>query len=315
MELKSLNVGDTIGIIAPSGVFKSERLMQGLKNLQQIGNFQFRYGLSLHDRVPLIPETEQDLANYDFAGSDGNRVESIMEMFLDEQVKAIFCVRGGHGALRILDWLDYDIIKTHPKIFMGFSDITAYLVAIYQRCGFSTFHGPMIQHDFGRPENELSAPTIHSFQSILMSHKPFDVILVGAIFGGYEIRGKLIGGNLAILTSLLETPFSPDFSDAVLFIEDVNEPIYRIDRMLHQLRLTGKLKNIRGIIFGQTPFKSENIKFLEVIAQTLQVPVAGFLPFGHGFDNIVLPLGGEITIRLLRENQLKTIIKLKTDEI
>ncbi|RMH68368.1 MAG: LD-carboxypeptidase [Gemmatimonadetes bacterium] len=290
-----LQPGSTIGVIAPSGVFNPQRLQHGLDRLRQVGDFTFRFAKNLGERTPLIPGNLSQ--NYEFSGSDPDRIDSLHTMFADEEIEAIFCVRGGHGVLRILDQLDYDLIRSHPKILMGFSDITALLLAIHQQCDFTTFHGPMIQHDWGRATSEVSTITRESFQKLLVEGTAYHMEISGHLFRADRISGQLIGGNLAMLTSLLGTPFFPDVRGKILFLEDVNEHIYKLDRMLHHLRLANQLNHLHGIIWGQTPLAPTDHAFLRMIADRFRLPVAGFLPFGHAHDNVILPLGGVIDLQ------------------
>jgi muramoyltetrapeptide carboxypeptidase len=242
-----------------------------------------------------------------FSGTDRDRASDVNAMFADKDVKAIFAVRGGWGCARILPFLDYKMIAANPKLLIGYSDITALHMAIAARCGFTTVHGPVGVSAWGKA-------SVESFQQIAfrgemplyqnpvmtedrLAQKRFRK---QTIRGG-TARGRLIGGNLTVMSALVGTPYLPSFDGAILFIEDIDEAEYRIDRMLTQVGQAGILRAAAGVIFGQcTDCKARDgssyggFTLSDVLRQhlgTLSVPVfqGGF--FGHISDQFSLPIG------------------------
>jgi muramoyltetrapeptide carboxypeptidase len=279
-----LKKGGTIGVIAPSGIVKQEELASGIKRLEELG---FRVVTGQHVRK----------AYRYMAGSDQERADDLHEMFSKPEVNAILCARGGYGSTRLLPLLDEALIRNHPKILIGSSDVTALLVYLVQRVGLVAFHGPMVVPNFGRV---YSSMTSEGLIQATVSTEP-----VGPVhFKGIQMlrkgiaEGPLIGGCLSILCSLLGTPYEPEMEGAILLIEDVNEAPYRIDRMLTQLKAAGKFLGVRGIIFGRMvkcePKVHEGYRLEDVILEVLEDvrgPILYGLPVGHGGKQVTLPLG------------------------
>lgn len=212
-------------------------------------------------------------------------------MFLDPEIKAVFCSRGGYGSLRILDKIHFDLIKANPKIFVGYSDITALLIAIQKMTGLVTFHGPVFEKLASAHNNNWEI-----FSQIITSDNYYQEIKFSegrVIFPGKAV-GALIGGNLSLICHLIGTPFLPSFDGYLLFIEERGESLYRIDRMLTHLKLSGQLLGLAGLIAGEFEecgdINAIN-QLLMHIAHDLHIPVATGLPVGHGRKNIALPLG------------------------
>jgi len=245
------------------------------------------------------------------AGADEIRLNDLHMAFADKNVKGIFAARGGYGAGRLLPYLDYDLIRKNPKIFVGYSDVTALHLAINQQCGFVTFHGPMPAADFSRG---VLAFTLDSFKNMIFgspkgliknpANTPLKTIVPG------WAKGPLTGGNLCLLAASLGTPFELDASGRILFIEEIAEEPYRIDRMLLQLHQAGKLRAAAGIILGS--FAPETLETLEMcineIIKKAGKPTIAGLACGHTSPNITLPLGrvveldaGSGTIKLLNQ--------------
>ncbi|MCY0874953.1 MAG: LD-carboxypeptidase [Firmicutes bacterium] len=290
-----LRPGDTIGIIAPASPTSRDELARALAIFSTFG-YPVRLGRSVHEHVGYL------------SGSDAVRAYDIHTMFGDDEVKAIVCLRGGYGTLRLLNLLDYSFIARHPKIFVGYSDITALHVAFSQRANLLTFHGPMVANLAARQ------PDMQSW------HILFDLLSDPATFPTYSgdtprsgdgacsftihegsAQGALTGGNLSLLVSTLGTPYEVDTRDKILLIEDVDEQPYRIDRMLTQLLHAGKLHAARGILC--TDFKrsetspQQGWRIADVLSDRLSsVPIPAFygLPVGHCFPNFTLPIGGLI---------------------
>lgn len=294
---KRLAQGMTIGLIAPaSNAGENEDIRYAIDVVKSLG-FKVKTGKHLFDRTLYL------------AGEDKNRADDVNAMFADDEVDGIFALRGGYGSPRILPYLDYEMIGRHPKVIMGYSDITALLNAITTQCGFVTFHGPVARQSF-------SDYTLAEFRKVLMdsgknivigSPPPFETgpgkvertNRLTRIYPG-KARGHLIGGNLSLLVKLLGTPYEPDFRGAILVLEDVNEEPYRVDGMLTHLWLAGRLQEVAGIVFGKcTDCESEggNSFSLEEVLENrclpLKVPCIRGMMIGHVEDQTVVPIGGE----------------------
>lgn len=277
-----LKKGDTIGLAAPAGPIDEESIRQGLQLLRAGGikNVKFATDICRHENF--------------LAGSDQRRLEELHQLWDDDEVKAILAVRGGYGCARLLPGLDFDLIRKKPKILVGFSDLTILLNTIHQQTGLVTFHGPMLStlvRD-GKPSllamlNEL---TVHAQEHL--TPKGVEVLRPGSA------QGRLIGGNLTCLTQLLATPYEPAWSGAILLLEEINEPAYRVDRLLTQLSLAGRLDNLAGVIIGDFlgsdhhPMASVDLVWQRILELTPEeIPVWANFPCGHGPRNILLPIG------------------------
>jgi muramoyltetrapeptide carboxypeptidase len=289
-----LRPGDTVGIVAPASNVKRSELDAGCERLRHAGYRPFYLDSIL----------DQDLY---FAGSAERRARELEEMFAREEVRAIICARGGYGANYLLPLLDLEKIKAHPKIFVGYSDLTALLTYFTDAAGFVTFHGPMVAKDWAHEDGvDLS-----SWQAALAGAAPWELYL-GA---GSEAKGLvdgaaggiLYGGCLSILVASLGTPYEIHTGGTILFLEDVAAKPFQIDRMLMQLKLAGKFAGVRGIVFGEMRDCLQNANqgyTLEEVALRivgdLGVPVAYGVRSGHvTAGNITLPIGvrSELTVR------------------
>jgi muramoyltetrapeptide carboxypeptidase len=282
----ALQAGDTIGIVAPASNVKRDALEAGCDVLRGLGYKPFYFDSIL----------DQDLY---FAGSAQRRTQELEEMFVREEVRAILCARGGYGSNYLLERLDIEKIKAHPKIFVGYSDLTALLTYLTDSAGLVTFHGPMVAKDFGH----AGGVDLHSWERALSGTSEWtldaDAEVKTLVPGTAE--GTLYGGCLSILVASLGTPYEIRTAGTILFIEDIAAKPYQIDRMLMQLKLGGKLADVRGIIFGemldctQTPNKDQGYTLEEVVLRVvgdLGVPVAYGLRSGHvSHGNITLPFG------------------------
>ena len=272
-----LNPGETIGIVAPAGAFDREIFNQGLNTLKSMG---------FHTRVP---DEIFDKTGY-LAGSDAQRAELVNLLFKDPDVKAIICARGGFGCLRMLPLVDFDIIRTHPKIFVGFSDVTALLTAITIQSGLVTFHGPMVTTLAAAPEL-----TRQHLTDAITANTPLEITPdAGVVIQGGHARGPVIGGNLNTLCHMLGTPFMPNFDNHILLLEDRDEALYRIDRMLSQMKLAGCFENIAGLVLGSF----EECGALDGVFQIFEehfrdigVPTLAGFDVGHGKQNTTIPFG------------------------
>ncbi len=272
-----LKPGDTIGIAAPAGPFDVGLFKEGMQVLQAMG-FRLEIPEGIYKRNGFL------------AGADAERAEIINRLFADPDVRGIICARGGYGSTRLEPWLDWDLIRDNPKVFMGFSDITVLHHLIVARCGLVTFHGPM-----GTTLARAAETTRQAFQRALTAPEPIGIAAEpGGVIRPGEGHGPVAGGNLAMICHLLGTPLQPEFRGHLLFLEEVNEAPYRIDRMLQQMKLAGCFQGVRGILFGDFVDcgKPEAIK--EVITSFFAdspYPVLSGFPIGHGRINHTLPMG------------------------
>lgn len=272
-----LKPGDTIGIVAPASHFNRERFDRGLAVLHDMG-FQTR-----------IPEQVFERSGY-LAGADPQRAGTVNRLFADPEVDGIVCARGGYGSMRMLGYLDIDLIRRHPKVFVGFSDISALLMTLYQRCGFAVFHGPTVSTLAAgdAATREALAGVLDGSGRLVLEAADGNKIRAGTA------TGPLAGGNLTTLCHLLKTPFSPDFAGHILLLEDRGEAPYRIDRMLTQMRLAGCLTGVRGVVLGSFADCGETEEIHRIATDLfgdLGVPVLAGFEIGHGRTNLTVPLG------------------------
>lgn len=291
---KRIKEGDRIALVAPGSYISESELQDSVKNLSDLG-FQVTFSERL------------TLQNGYFSGTDSQRAEDLMEMFEREDVDAIMCVRGGYGCARILPLLDYNIIRHNPKILIGYSDVTALLYGIFKNTGLITFHGPVATSTF----NDFS---VNNFKNVLMnpeSNKKFfnanpssdeNIYGVQPLVEG-KAKGRLIGGNLSIMVSLIGTKYDIDYSNKIIFIEEIGEEPYRIDRMLTQLIQADKFKKAAGIMMGifskcepkeKDASFSKSFSLMEVLKDRFsgfKIPVIYGMSFGHVKDKFTIPFG------------------------
>lgn len=288
--------GDTIGLVSPSGPTTAS----GTATPRTIEVARRR----LHDvgfRTVLAPHA-MDVRGY-LAGADADRASDLQAMFADPSVQGILCIRGGYGAHRLLDALDYELIGRNPKVFIGYSDITALHAAFHARAGLVTFHGPMTAaiaqadpHDLLELLRAVTRPTPLGRLANPPTAPQIETLVPGVA------EGRLIGGNAALLTALLGTPYQPEFEGALLFLEDLGEHTYRLDRKLAHLRLAGVLQRAAGIIVGECCYPAESQSALSVreILEDLVVPLGKpaiyGLACGHGAYHLTLPIGVRATL-------------------
>jgi muramoyltetrapeptide carboxypeptidase len=294
---RPLRPGMRIGLVSPaSHLFEPDRYRMAMERVRALGY------------EPRMAPSAQAVHGY-LAGPDVARARDLEAMFADPEIDAVWCLRGGYGALRILSHVDFDVIRRNPKVFIGYSDITALHAAIGRLCGLVTFHGPMPGSNVGnqarddllrvagtpRPAGLIAAPLAPKDPEpgVIAADSRVTTITKG------KGRGLLVGGNLSLVCRLMGTPFEPDLSDAVLFLEDVGEAVYRIDGMLSQLRLSGRLTSCAGIALGrftETEGGSQPVQLpLETVFRELLgdlgVPVVSGLRFGHVKDGATVPYG------------------------
>lgn len=286
---KALKFGDTLGLIAPASNTTEENVQKSIKKLVELG-FKVREGKSLYKRHGFL------------AGDDQTRAQDINEMFADPEVDGIICIRGGTGAPRILELLDYDVIKKNPKVFIGYSDITVLHIAFNQICNLVTFHGPMVSSnmidDFDDYSKEGLFRLIMDPDAYGKLENPEGEEIV-TINSGIGI-GQLAGGCLALVCSTLGTPYEIDTKGKILVLEDLGEEPYKVDRMLNQLRLAGKLQEANGIILGTFEDSApkggyQDSQPMEEVfddhLKRLGVPAIYNLRIGHCKPVMTVPLG------------------------
>ncbi len=283
--------GDRVGVAALSGPVDAARLARGLEELRRLG---------------FEPVPARNLGSVSagggglFAGDDGERLAAFHELAADADLPAIFFARGGHGILRLLPLLDWDLLGRTPRAWVGYSDLTPFLLEVVRRLGLVAFHGPLVAADLARgllPEEE------ESLLGALAGSYPAEHALAAALRPG-TAAGPLLGGCLSLLTATLGTPFAPDLAGAVVFLEDVDEPAYKLDRMLTHLRLSGSLDAISAMVIGHldggaagSPLcgaPPERERLAAVVADSLAAfdwPLAWGEPCGHRAPNLTLPLG------------------------
>jgi len=278
----ALRPGDRIGLIAPASSFNREGFMAGCERLRQMG-YEPVYSPDIFDR------------DFYFAGSAERRIREFQEFWQRDDIAALICVRGGYGSNYLLEQLDFKQMAARPKILLGCSDITTLLTAIHDRVGVVTFHGPMVAKDLANGTFDLA-----SWNHALGGSAEWNVPLEGVeVLRAGSAQGTLYGGCLSMLVATLGTPFEIETKDTIFFIEDIAEKPYRIDRMLMQLRLAGKLDKVRGFVFGEmldcVPPAGETYTLQQVIMRVLapyNVPVVCGLKSGHvSSGNITLPIG------------------------
>ena len=290
---KRLRPGDTIGLVAPASVtYESLQLQIALEALEAMG-LKAKVGPHVMDRYGYL------------AGEDEDRASDINAAFADPEIDAVFALRGGWGASRLLPFLDFDLIAKNPKIFLGYSDITSLLNAIYAKAGVVTFHGPNVMSRW----NEFTYQGMREvlFDARASTYSNPEVIDDDLVARKYRIQtinagkatGHLIGGNLTLMSALVGTSYFPNASGAILFLEDVGEAIYRVDRMMTQLKLSGVLGQVSGVVFGHftdvTPNPGlGNFALMDILKQhcePLGVPCYFGAMIGHVEQQSTVPVG------------------------
>lgn len=285
-----LKKGDLIGIIAPSSpVIDQTRIEKSTKYFEQLG-YNVLLGENLTQEFGYL------------AGTDEQRVADLHSMFQNKDVKAIFCLRGGFGAAKLLDKINYSLIRKNPKIFVGYSDITNLHLAFLAKAGLISFAGPMAASDFG---GEIDPFAEESLWKVLTGSKKIGKIYNPDMENFYSLNkgkgeGKLIGGSLSNIVNLIGTEYLPSFQNSILLLEDINEQPYKIDRMLNQLKLAKLLNKTQGIILGKFVdcFESDSDKKTLTLSQvidnnllSLEIPIIYNVKHGHIPDKITFPIG------------------------
>lgn len=265
----------TIGIIAPSGGVDENKINNATAFFENQG-YKVKLAKNIFDKKRYL------------AGSDKDKIDELHNFFEDSEIDMIISARGGYGAIRLVNQLNYDLIKNNPKPFIGFSDVTALLLMIYKKTGIITYHGPMMTSDF----SEVSSFTEKSFFEAINNEKlEFDG---NKIYRAGEANGIIWGGNLATVVSLCGLDFIPN-EDFIFFAEDLNEPVYKIDKMFQQLLNINQFKNnCKAIVLGDF-LNVDNPKWLEEyfceLAENLKIPVVGVFKITHNQEKITIPIG------------------------
>lgn len=289
---KALQPGETVAIVAPASNLKADYLARGIAEIERLG-FRVRH--------------EDDILSKDryTAGSDKRRAVELMNAFTDETVRAIWAARGGYGAMRLFDLLDPEMLRPHPKIFIGYSDLTALHLLLFNRFGWVTFHGPMAAKDLAGGEPAYDRDSLLKALTGSDPIGPIGASLEVLHSGSNEkVNGRLVGGCLSLISATMGTEAEIDTREAILFLEDTGTKPFALDRMLQQLRLSGKLDEVRGIVFGEmtdcTQHPDQEYTLQQVLADCtagLGVPVLFGLPSGHSpVGNLTLPLGVQATL-------------------
>jgi muramoyltetrapeptide carboxypeptidase len=294
-----LRPGDVVGIVAPASAPDNPEDFDRYTRAIENRGFKPRLAPNVRKRLGFL------------SGDDPSRASDLMGMFADPEVKAIICARGGYGSARLLGMLDYHLIKKYPKIFVGFSDITALHCAIQTHSQLVTFHGPTLNTAVTAEGPEF---TVQSLLKTVMQPTPpggicdSDARKAVSVLRGSTATGPLVGGNLSVLATMLGTAYQPRFKGAIFFFEDVDEEPYRIDALLTQLLNAGLLQQVAGVAVGTNkncidPAAATSKEYRQTLADVLKdrllplgVPVVTGLPFGHVPNNATLPMGLEATL-------------------
>lgn len=297
LKPKRLAAGDKLALVLPASAAPDTDAIAFARDQLVALGFEVAIGIHAYDRYGY------------FAGRDQDRANDLNNAFADDRIAGVVCYTGGWGSTRVLPYLDFDLIARKPKVLIGYSDITALLNAVHQRTGLITFHGPVGASTF-------DPYTIENFRRVLMSAEPAGILampskkptdLVDRVnrvvrFAGGKASGRLAGGNLTMVASLMGTPFEVDTAGAILFLEDTHEEPYRIDRMLTQLALGGRLQSIAGFVWGRCTdceAKGNSFSLEEILRDrvaSLGVPAISGLPFGHIESKLTLPIGAMATL-------------------
>ncbi|MCE5333786.1 MAG: LD-carboxypeptidase [Desulfobacteraceae bacterium] len=284
--------GATIALIAPSSPFDGELYEKGRSILLEAG-YRIAPGKSISNKRAYL------------AGTDVERAHDLMDAILDPEVQAVLCVRGGYGSGRLLPWLHFPNLRKHPKILIGHSDVTFLHLALISQAGWTTFHGPNLTglaQSAQRARNVLDA--LSGTASYLWPLEDRQILRRGLA------RGPMAGGNLTCLAHLVGTPYLPDLTGALLLIEDCNEALYRLDRIMNHLKLAGILSGLGGVLLGEFTGCAEESEICSMVMEHVapyDYPVVCGLPFGHGDRNDVIPLGAPFLLDTRNERTLRVL--------
>jgi muramoyltetrapeptide carboxypeptidase len=303
---RRLRRGEVIGIVAPASPMKHDRLENGIRYLEQLG-YRVKLGRYVSNQ------------NGYLAGSDAERARDLNRMFRDRQVKAIFCARGGYGTPRLLPLLDYEAMRANPKIFVGYSDITAIQLAMLRHARLITFSGPMVAAEMGKG---IAPFTEENFWRILTHPEPLGDLVKSqnqdyVVISSGSSAGPLVGGCLSLIACVVGSVHFPNVQDSIFVIEEIGEAPYRIDRDLAQLREAGILKRIGGFVLGQTtdcvPTDDEPSLTIDDLIRDfikpLKIPAIAGLDYGHVEVKYTLPLGARVELAVRRNKPRLSIVE------
>jgi muramoyltetrapeptide carboxypeptidase len=311
---KALKAGDTIGLVTPASPITPEQLEKAVKNIEALG-------------FKVVYNEKRVLSKYGYlAGEDLFRADDLNLMFNNPEIDGIWCVRGGYGTARILGMLNYKVIKEHPKVLIGYSDITALLQAIFKHTGLVCFHGPAAASEFTEyTKRHVKAVLMNPQKTYEIDYAVENLDNESTEFQPIVIQegiaeGRLIGGNLTLVTSLIGTRYDINYDNRLVFLEDIGEQPYRIDRMITQLLLAGKFQRARGVILGvfldcEAKKGSQSLSLRETLLDRFQyfkVPVIYGMSFGHIANQFTFPLG--INARLNTENKSVTLLESSVND-
>ncbi len=286
----SLKYGDVVGVIAASGPASSDLLDHGIRFLEDLG-FRVKTGCHLYEK------------NGYLAGTDDQRCEDLNAMLGDPEVRAIFFARGGYGIMRVLERLDRESIIRDPKILVGMSDVTALQLSVLSRLNLLTFSGPMIAGQVGAGLDETSKDWfVRALTEPLNNRNLWPSDSTIRVIRKGSAQGRLVGGCLSLVAALMGTSHAPHFANSILFLEDVNEPPYRIDRMLMQLRLAGVLEEVEAMVLGHflgpegDDLGEEVDRILLELTADRPVPIISGFPHGHVLPNLTIPHGAPVRL-------------------
>lgn len=305
-----LRQGDLVALVAPAGLLDEDEIAKAIGNMESLG---LRVSLGTHIRA----------VNGNYAGTVQQRLDDLHAAFRDPQVKAVWAIRGGSGCISLLAHIDYALIRANPKILIGYSDITALHLAIHRHTGLVTFHGPVASSTFSdytvthlrnvlmQPQEQYTIPMALENHRRALTHPNFTI---RAVHGG-QATGRLTGGNLCMVSALAGTPYAAEFEHRILFLEEINEAPYRVDRMLYQLDLAGHLSSAAALMLGVFMHcEAEDGGSSLILDQTLDqhllpltVPAVTGYSFGHIRDQFTLPIG--ILAALDAERQTVTLLE------
>lgn len=299
---KKLVSGDILSIISPSSPSPKIIIDSSLNKLESL-NFKYKIYNNLYNDIGYL------------AGTDLERAEDFNNALKDKGTKGIICIRGGYGSLRMMDLINWSLFKKNPKVFMGFSDLTPILNYIYKKFNIITFHSPMLTSNLNQSYSQTSLLTSITIpRKTYYIENPENVKLMSFPYENNTVKGNIVGGNLSLICSTLSTEYEIPFKNNILFIEEVNESPYKVDRMLTQLYLSNKIKQCSGLIFGQFTGCTDdnNVTIEEVLQEKIHLfkkPCIYNLCAGHGEPRITIPIGAKCEINTLNAT-IKILEKL-----